>query len=259
MKNRMLILLVMCALSGPAVRCVSAQEKPGEPNALFYQGNNLYQERDYLEALLAYDKVLDLGLESANLYYNIGNGFFKLNKLGHAILFFERAKRMKPYDSDIRSNLDYARSLAGETAFSETTDPAFVKTLKRPIRDLPLSALALVAIGVYLAAALLAAVRIVNPVFAKKIRLVLWVVMALCAYTLAVYAVRYYDEAVRVHGIVLQKNVEARYEPIDKSAVHYKLREGSEVLVLTTRDEWRRVRRADGKVGWVKASAVEAI
>lgn len=259
MKTGIIILLVTCSLFCLAASSVCAADRPSEPNQLFYQGNTLYQARDYLDALLAYDKILELGVESGNLYYNIGNGFFKLNNYGYAILFYERARRIMPYDSDIRSNLDYARSLTGEPAFEDATDTAFVKALKRPLRDLPLSGLTLLAIGLYLATALLIAIRITNPIVAKKMRFALWTVMALSAYTLIVFGIRYYCEAVQKHGITLQKDVECRYEPIDKSAIHYKLREGSEVLIVTTRDDWRQIRRSDGKVGWVKKSAVEAI
>jgi SH3-like domain-containing protein len=70
---------------------------------------------------------------------------------------------------------------------------------------------------------------------------------------------RFYDEAVAHHGIVLEKLVEARYDPIDKSDVYFKVIDAQKVVVVKTRDGWRQIRRFDGKIGWVKKEMVEEI
>ena len=73
------------------------------------------------------------------------------------------------------------------------------------------------------------------------------------------FAIRYHNEEVLRRGIVVMKEAESKYEPIDASVNYYKLQEGDEVLVLETRGGWRRVKRPDGKIGWVKKEAVEEI
>lgn len=236
-----------------------ASEGPVEPNSFFYQGNTLYASQHYVDALSAYEKVLSAGLESANLYYNIGNGFFKMAKYGYAILCYERARRISPGDSDIRSNLAYARTLTGELSFAEAADPAALKAFKRPFRDLGLDHLIVLSFALYMGTVLLVAFHIVNPVAAKKIRIVTACAVIAAAYTMTACGLRYHAEVMQRYGIVLVKEAECRFEPIDKSAGYFKVREGTEVLVIGASGDWRQIRRADGKAGWVKADAVDVI
>lgn len=251
------IFIVLAALAcGPGL---CEEVKTADPNQLFYQGNTYYQARNYTDALLAYDKILDMGIESGNLYYNIGNSFFKTGKLGYAILFYERAREIIPYDSDLRSNLDFARSMVNEPSTGEFAENSILKALKRPYRDFSLSALAIIALGMYIFMILLIALNIVNPMVAKRVRFIIGIIIIVGLYTISVFCIRYYSEEIRKRGVILVKEAECKYEPIDKSAIFYKLREGAEVIVLTTRDGWRQIRRADGKIGWVNRQAVEPI
>ena len=249
------IITALCACAHAS----AAAAQSASPDQYFYQGNATYQTGDYANALLAYDKALDLGYESGNLYYNIGNAFFKANKLGYAILFYERAKRLIPGDSDLRSNLSYARSLTGEQPLDELTDSRLTAFLKRPFRNMTLMMVTRITWIAYIIMLALHALTLVNPVIGKKIRLIRAIADVLGIYTLIACCVRYDAEALQARGIVLQKNVPCMYEPIDKSTVYFKLPEGLEVKVVTEHDGWRQIRRADGKTGWVKKELVEPI
>ena len=77
---------------------------------LFYQANAAYKESKYDRAIENYEKLIKSGLESPNLYYNLGNSYFKKGEAGKAIVNYERAKRFIPNDSDLKSNYDYAHS-----------------------------------------------------------------------------------------------------------------------------------------------------
>ena len=70
-------------------------------DSLIINGNKLYNEAQYKLAIIEYQKVVENGFESSELYYNIGNSFFKINDLPSAILFYERAKKLNPSDDDI--------------------------------------------------------------------------------------------------------------------------------------------------------------
>ena len=73
---------------------------------LFSEGNRLYQNGMYVEALEKYNEILDRGLESGELYYNIGNVHYKLQNPGFAVLNYERARRFMPEDDDLLNNVD---------------------------------------------------------------------------------------------------------------------------------------------------------
>lgn len=256
MKRSSIILTAAFALL--MISISHAEEKKADPNKLFYTANHSYELRDYLKAVEGYVAILESGLESGNLYYNIGNGFLKMGRLGHAILCYERARKLIPYDSDLRANLTYARSLV-ESANAETNRHFISNALDAIFGLYSLRAIVFSATVLYLISILLMGIFIANPLFARKFRALLVLVIALFILNLSAVAVRYFEERILKHGIVVQKEVECKYEPIEKSTTYYKLHEGGKVLILNTRSGWRQIKRPDGKISWVKKEAVEEI
>jgi hypothetical protein len=78
--------------------------------AVFAHANRLYEEGGYEEAAAKYEEIVASDLQNGRVYYNLGNAYFKQEKLGLAILNYERAHRLMSRDEDIKANLAYARS-----------------------------------------------------------------------------------------------------------------------------------------------------
>ncbi|MCP4686296.1 MAG: tetratricopeptide repeat protein [bacterium] len=76
---------------------------------LFRQGNELFEAKQYDSAVAVYGDVVGKGLESAPLYFNLGNAYFRNGDLGRAILYYHKARRLDPDDEDIVGNLEFAR------------------------------------------------------------------------------------------------------------------------------------------------------
>jgi tetratricopeptide (TPR) repeat protein len=74
------------------------------------QANKAYTDGLYNNALELYKQVLKEGYESADLYYNIGNVYYKMNDFTSAILYYEKAKKLNPGNEDIEYNLKVANS-----------------------------------------------------------------------------------------------------------------------------------------------------
>jgi len=74
----------------------------------FQTGIKYYQEGNFDDAIKMFSKIEKSGIESAALYYNLGNAYFKSGDLGRAVLYYYRAKRLEPGDADIISNLEFA-------------------------------------------------------------------------------------------------------------------------------------------------------
>ena len=92
----------------------------------FYQGVTYFTAGSYKESLQAWTEIYNTGYRSANLDYNIGNAYFKLNNVPFAILFYERAYLLKPADEDINYNLQIARTLIVDR-FQEIPELFFIK------------------------------------------------------------------------------------------------------------------------------------
>ena len=255
MRKIIVLLSIVLALS---TAVSAAAEKKTEPNQLFYTANHDYEKKEYIKSVEGYVAILEMGLESGNLYYNIGNGFLKLGKLGHAILCYEKAKRLIPHDSDLKANLAYARSLIDSPAV-EAGGNIVTRVIDRIFEDYNLREIIFSATILYLLLLAFIGLSILRPFAARRFRIVQVVIIALFTINLTGVMLRYYDERILKHGIVITKQVECKYEPIDKSTTYYTLREGGDVLILNTRDGWRQIRRPDGKIGWLKKEAVEEI
>ncbi|MBI5124400.1 MAG: hypothetical protein HZA72_03170 [Candidatus Omnitrophica bacterium] len=247
------ILLTICS------NTTFAEDVSRNPQQLFYKGNALYEKREYEKAGEEYAKMLEEGFESGPLYYNIGNAFFKMGKTGYAILAYKKAERLTPGDSDLKSNLSYAESLTEDSSLQGEPVNKFVWLVKIPFKEMSINNAAAVFIILYLILMALMILGIISPVFKRKATFIFYIVLILFVIALAGFSVRYYEEEVLTHGIVVAKEAECKYEPIDKSTTYFKLKEGQEVLVLKTRNGWRRIKRLDGKLAWVKADAVEEI
>jgi len=235
-----------------------AQEKQ-DPRSLFYKANALYEQRDYEKASEEYAKVLEADTESGPLYFNIGNTFFKMGKIGYAILAYKKAQRLMPGDSDLKSNLSYAESLTEDSALQGLPQNKAAWLFKFPFREYSLNTVSVILIALYLVLIAMLLIGIINPVFKRRMTILFYPVLIGFLFALGAFGIRYYDEEVLDHGVVVVKEAECKYEPIDKSNNYFTLKEGQEVLVLNTRNGWRRIRRLDGKLAWVKSDAVEEI
>ncbi|MFA5143829.1 MAG: tetratricopeptide repeat protein [Candidatus Omnitrophota bacterium] len=255
-----IILTAICLiLLGGALFAQGNTDKDSDPNKPFYLANSLYEKRDYEKALQEYNRVISMGIESGNLYYNMANSYFKLGKLGYAILFYEKAKQLMPQDSDLKANLDYAKSLVAGSGVDVPRKNPIVTLVKTPFVSLSLNAISVSAIIIYLVLTGLLIAGILKPGLFRKARLIYAAVVIIFIMNVGAFAIRYYDEELLRRGVVVGKNTECKYEPIDKSTTFYKLQEGDEVSILKTRDGWRRIKRIDGKAGWVRQEAVEEI
>jgi tetratricopeptide (TPR) repeat protein len=107
------IALIVVLAAGP----LKAQE------AEFGEGNRLYADKDYPGAIESYQEVLSGGVESAALYYNLGNAYFKAGDLGYAVLNYLRARRLAPSDENVRHNLEFAKRLSRVQMEGVTLNP----------------------------------------------------------------------------------------------------------------------------------------
>ena len=146
MKRYIFILAILFLYTGVSF----GQEAAGDPHNLFFKGNSFYEKRDYEKAIEKYRKIVDLNMESGPLYYNIGNAYFKMGRIGYAILYYKKAHGLMPGDSDLRSNLAYAQSLTEDSALQPHGTNRAAWLIKLPFRYFNLNTVALTFIMSYL-------------------------------------------------------------------------------------------------------------
>ncbi len=229
--------------------------------SFFEDGNRLYQQGDYQAALDNYLRIIDSGLESGALHYNIGNAYFKLGRLGEAILHYERARRLIPGDRDVRANLELARSL---TVDEITPLPRFwlFRAVDWWIGLLPRGWLALLVGAAYLVVTAGLVVVVLKrgtaaARWARGIAIGSAVVTLIFGVNLAVveFGIAQPEEA-----IIMAEETPVQSAPSDDRALLiFTIHEGTKVRIDQRSEEWVEIVLEDGKVGWVRTEVLEVI
>ncbi len=221
---------------------------------IFREGNAYYEKAEYQKAIAEYRKIVSRGYESGPLYYNLANAYFKSGELGKAMLNYKRAAGIMPRDADLRANYRFARAMVRGKPVPEKTITAW-----RPVRifasHFTVDELTWMASALYLFILVFLALAVIRPgtgryfVSASVVLFVLMVLTVLVVWKKAEY---------RNNGaVVVVPEANALFGPFDSATKFFSLHEGAPVTVLAEKDEWCKIKRPDGNVGWVKKGEVE--
>lgn len=223
-------------------------------------GDKAYSKNNFNSAIQIYESILKNG-ESADLYYNLGNSYYKNNEIAKAILNYERALLLEPYNGDIRNNLDIARSKTLDKVDS-TPDIFFITWINALINTLSVDKWAKIGIAFFL----LMLVSIYFYVFSKgillkKIGFISGVVFLAFTILTNVFAFKQKSDLLnRDNAIIMSHSVTVRSTPSDNGTKLFEIHEGHKVSITdNTMKDWKEIQLEDGKVGWVHFSDIEVI
>ncbi|MGB2958204.1 MAG: tetratricopeptide repeat protein [Bacteroidota bacterium] len=248
-----LIVLVVLALLGSSAFGQS-------PDQVFQQGNQMYQLGRLEEARGAYESIIATGYGSGELFYNLGNTYYRSGEIALAILSYERALRYMPQDDDVRHNLQLANLLITDRI--EPTPQLFFlefwDDLKNAISIQGTTWLAYLAYLLVIAS--LTLLLLARTYLAKKIGMISVVVsLFLFASLLILFAAKLADFTEESEAIVMEPVVTVKNSPDAGSSDAFVLHNGVKLEIVDAVNEWIEIRLADGKVGWIELSAVERI
>ncbi|MDQ7822921.1 MAG: tetratricopeptide repeat protein [Candidatus Eremiobacteraeota bacterium] len=255
MKKALLTALLVLILSSQAFAGA------GEADRLFQEGNEAYRNGTYQKAIECYLKITAIQqVASPQLYYNLGNAYFRDNKLGYAILYYEKAHRLLPRDRDIAFNLEFAREAAQKAGAPEGKEGASI---------LSLASINEVTVAVFLLWWGLVAL-IILYVFLKKEQY-LW---ALCTVAIlflmgtALMATAIYQREYQQSGIITAPSAEVHSSPSLQEAISVIIPEGTKVRILRTEEDWVEVAVQGQKdnastggpiQGWIPAKDIKSL
>ena len=255
------ISVVLLALVGVAHAASPEALLGASQDATFHRGNEAYLKGDYKAAVLAYEQVAALGIVSEDLYYNLGNAYYKEGALGPAIYNYERALDVDPSGpgaGDARYNLDAAREAVRKKSEDRLVGAESVPFWIRAVAPNSTSALSWTFVVVYtLLFALLVTLRFVQPGF---LRASLWVLLAFWIVgTLAVGALlggRLYLATRVERAVVLPDTLAVHEGPDANYQTTFTVHAGLLVRITEHDQDWARVRLQNGLEGWVPVSSV---
>ncbi|HDP98667.1 MAG TPA: tetratricopeptide repeat protein [bacterium] len=224
---------------------------------LFNQASERYQQDKYDEAIAVYQEILNNGYESWQLYYNLGNCYYRIGKLGKALVNYERAYRLNPKNEDVEFNL----RLANTRTVDNIVTPPLYKTIQQIKYFIDIKSLAWIVLSLYFVVVLLIIVKILWRNIRAQKWLMGFVIPLAIVFVLfaALLTVRIHEQKTVEYAILLAQKVEVLGAPTDEGTVLFILHEGVKFRVEDISGQWAKIRLADGNVGWIKQDVFEII
>lgn len=234
---------------------------PLSANAITKQNaDDEYAKGNYQQAIKDYQEILKTGV-SSEIYYNLGNAYYRTDNITQALLAYERALQLSPGDNDIRFNLQYARSKTIDKITPET-EMFFVTWYNSLVNFTSVDRWANTAIISIVMALLLILVFLFAPqMWARKSGFYGSAVFLLLFAFANLFAFQQKHELETKQGaIVIAPTVNVKKTPAVSGTDVFVIHEGTRVDITDRgMKQWRGVKLADGREGWLKTSQIEEI
>jgi len=247
-----IFLVVLCVLSVLVLKLHAATD--------FETANLQYQKADYKAAIESYNKILKSGYEASEVYYNLGNCYYKTNNISESILNYERALKLSPKDEDIQFNLKLANLKVVDKI--QSVDQIFFKRWMEGLSHFFTtdSAAFYTILFMWIALLVLALFVISWSTVFKKIFFYLGAMLLICSIAFFLISnYRYNSINTTTAGIVFNPSVYVKSAPADKSTDLFILHEGTKVQILDVIGNWKKIRLMNNNEGWVRAESLEVI
>lgn len=231
-----------------------------DPQEDFKKAGVYYQKQDYENAAKSYEDMVKSGNVAAEVYYNLGNCYFKTGNLSHAMLNYERAQRLAPDDDDINFNLKIA-SLRLVDKMDAVPEIFYKRWLKLIASAFSIDAWSKLFLSCVWLLFFFFALYLVAPSASMKkfgfIFAMLFIVITGSVFAIAQksYAMTFLDQ----HAIITATSVYVKSSPDEKGSDQFIIHEGTKVDVLDELGDWKKVRIANGSIGWLKHNEIEII
>ena len=247
--KKVLMLLCLLALLPANIHAVTKAE-----------ADSAYSNGQFQQAIKLYEELLTQGV-SPELYFNLGNAYYRSEDVTHAILAYERALRLQPGDGDIRFNLQIAQSKTIDKIAPES-EMFFVTWYRSLVNLRSVDGWARMAVATLLLAVVLMLLYLFSrPLWLRKLGFFGGLLMLVVFLLSNLFAWQQKQQAEHHRGaIIMESAVNVKSTPAASGTDLFILHEGTKVNVTdNTMKEWREIRVADGKQGWVMASQIEMI
>jgi tetratricopeptide (TPR) repeat protein len=220
-----------------------------QPVDVFHQANEAYLAGDYATAVTLYESMTASGYQDPNLYFNLGNAYFEMEDLGHALLNYRRAQQFIPRDRDLDRNLALVRALRVDVLSEETALIDSVAALTEPV--MTTAELALVVFVLWTLWFALWGILFIRPSWQLRLRMWLFVVSAAMVCGSVLLTGRIFVNVQRPAAVITAFQAEAMSGPGMDYVPLFTLYSAAEGRVLERAEGWLRLLLPDGRQGWL--------
>ncbi|HWY12791.1 MAG TPA: tetratricopeptide repeat protein [Bacteroidia bacterium] len=226
-------------------------------NDLLLKAEKAYEKREYKKAIETYEELIKDGYTSDNLFYNLGNAYYRNNQLGKAIYNYERAKKINPYNEDVKNNLTLAYSKTIDKI--EVKENFFISAVKTNVlSSFTTTAWAWLTIGASFLFFLMMYLFIAgSSVLLKRISFFASLVLVIAffiTYFLGNSAKKAKEE--NSFAIITATETKVYTEPTSTANSKFGLHEGTRVRIVELNADWILIKLENGNEGWLRLNDV---
>lgn len=249
---------LLIVLSGSFLYCSFALAQ--ETETTFENANSAYNAGQFEKAVMLYKEILESGQQSAELYFNLANSYYRLNQVGESIFYFEKAKQLQPMDEDININSAFAQNMAID-AVEVLPKSQFTLLEEKTIELFSQEGWAYAIVFMAWLLVFFWGLYLWNkaPVIKRTFFVSTLVLGLLLIGSLFIAVVKSSITAETTYGILFDEKIEVWAEPNSRAEVLFLLHEGTKVQMFDQLQEWQKIRIANGSEGWIKNAKVRSL
>lgn len=229
-------------------------------DSLLVKANQQYTDGNYEQAIESYQQILNSNMESAEVYYNLGNAFYKTRQYTRSIISYERAKLLAPNDEDIQFNLEIANQHVVD-AIEPLPRVFFIRWWNNLSNKFSADGWAKISVISFILTLILAGFFFFSTSAGLK-RTSFWVGIFVIAISVFSYnfAARQEKRMTRHRfAIITQPSATVKSSPSEGGTDLFLIHEGLKVEIKDSLGTWKQIRLADGNQGWLPDSSMEKI
>jgi len=228
--------------------------------SLFEKANKSYKDGHYNEAIKLYQEIESKDSVSSTLYYNIANSYYKLNSVANTIYYYEKALKLDPLNFDASNNLEFARRMTIDNI--EELPKTFLQRLETNyVQKLSYNQWSSLAVIFSFIASILFLLFYVSSISTRKRIYFLTSILSFFLLVITVFISynQYQKEINTKTAIIFTSKVSVNNAPTLNSNEVFVLHEGTKVNILDAIDNWKKIKLADGKIGWISANSLKEL
>ncbi|MBE0422493.1 MAG: tetratricopeptide repeat protein [Lutibacter sp.] len=227
---------------------------------LFSKANDFYKNGQYTKAIELYLNIEKSGLESDDLFFNLGNSYYKLNNVAPSIYYYEKALKLNPMHQDASNNLVFAKRMTIDI-IEDLPKTFFQRFSVNVIQKLTYNTWAIIAVTASFLSAVLFLLYYFSATPKSKIFYFNTTIFAVLLMAVTVFFAfsNFENTQKNRKAIVFSQKSEIKNAPSLDGETVFELHEGTKVTILDALSNWKKIKLADGKIGWINASDIKEI
>ena len=227
---------------------------------IFSQANELYNKGSYIEAINNYKEIIKNDFHSAELYYNLGNAYYRLDSIASSVYYYEKALQLNPNDREIIDNLE----LINKTLVDEI-DPITIPLIESILNSISnifyFETWGYISIFFsFLIVALFLSYYFANSSRVKRLTFVLLCISSIFMLVSLINGNKGYNNYINnEYAVIYSYETDLKTEPNYRSETLFMLHEGTKIQVLENYNNWIKIRLVNGQVGYIQLIDVKIL